>query len=284
MNPDGKKSVVITLLTTMLTLVFFAASIENRSTAQDSTHSPPASVSLGLWGGPDLEMQATPHGATLEFDCAQGTISEPLALDQSGTFHARGSFQTQGGAARKVQPSGGINVIYSGNLRGETLQSNSPSVKMPERTNSPRRSSRSSADKPEISRNATSDELTPLYYWPKVGRPRPAAELFGSETPIAPLHRAPKIFCLDTLRRGLPTALSRPIDRPQRNWRHSRRHRLPRPLHRRANPSRNPRLRAKPLRSLHPCRNLQLQPHLHLEDQPSRRQWSQRRRRPPLQR
>ncbi|MGA7573257.1 MAG: hypothetical protein WCA97_04680 [Terriglobales bacterium] len=122
MNPDGKKSVVITLLTTMLTLVFFAASIENRSTAQDSTHSPPASVSLGLWGGPDLEMQVTPHGATLEFDCAQGTISEPLALDQSGTFHARGSFQTQGGAARKVQPSGGINVIYSGNLRGETLQ------------------------------------------------------------------------------------------------------------------------------------------------------------------
>jgi len=74
--------------------------------------------------------------------------------------------------SQKSPTSGGINVIYSGNLRGETCRSNSTVGEMPERTNSPRRSSRSSADKPEISRNATSDELTPLYYWPKVGRPR----------------------------------------------------------------------------------------------------------------
>ena len=75
-----------------------------------------------MWGGPDLEMRVTQQGADLEFDCGQGTIEEPLLLDEAGKFQVRGTFRSQPGPARKDQPSRGIDVVYAGAVRGNTMQ------------------------------------------------------------------------------------------------------------------------------------------------------------------
>ena len=63
----------------------------------------------------------TQQGGTLEFDCAQGTISEPLVLDAVGRFRAKGTFQTGGGPVRRDQKPG-RDVVYTGTVEGDTMQ------------------------------------------------------------------------------------------------------------------------------------------------------------------
>ena len=90
--------------------------------AQDSNPGSAGSVTLGVWGGKNLEMEVTPQGATLEFDCAQGTISEPLSVDKAGKFEAKGTFQTQGGPVMRNRSGHGAEVVYSGSVKGDTMQ------------------------------------------------------------------------------------------------------------------------------------------------------------------
>ena len=80
-----------------------------------------AKVSVGTWGGRSLQMEVTQQGATLEFDCAQGTIPEPLVLDATGKFRAKGTFQTGGGPVRRDQKPGS-DVVYTGTVEGDTMQ------------------------------------------------------------------------------------------------------------------------------------------------------------------
>jgi preprotein translocase subunit SecD len=61
----------------LLVLILATLSTVKIARANNSTHAAPAKLSVGLWGGTDLEMQVSSQGSTLEFDCAQGTISEP---------------------------------------------------------------------------------------------------------------------------------------------------------------------------------------------------------------
>jgi len=100
-------------------LLFIALLFLTLTEASIAQH--PTSVSVGKWGGRSLQMQVTQQGAILEFDCAQGTISEPLLLDAKGKFQAKGTFRTEGGPARRDQ-SRGRDVIYAGTVEGDTMQ------------------------------------------------------------------------------------------------------------------------------------------------------------------
>jgi hypothetical protein len=83
----------------------------------------PGTVSTGMWGGSDLQMAVTPQGASLEFDCAEGAVLEPLLLDANGKFQAGGTFHTlHGGPIRKNEPSNATDVLYSGVVEGDTMQ------------------------------------------------------------------------------------------------------------------------------------------------------------------
>ena len=44
-----------------------------------------------IWGGDHVRLEVTRNGAELEFDCATGTITEPLP-DTDGTFSLKGTF------------------------------------------------------------------------------------------------------------------------------------------------------------------------------------------------
>jgi|SRR6185436_4659692 len=76
----------------------------------------------GLWGGQGISMEATDSGATLDFDCASGTITEPIALDSAGKFSAKGRFARQHpGPTREDDDNAGQPAIYSGVVDGENL-------------------------------------------------------------------------------------------------------------------------------------------------------------------
>lgn len=75
----------------------------------------------GTWGGNHISMEVTEEGAQVEFDCAHGTVSEPLRVDSQGKFRAKGThFRESGGPQRVGGDDKGVPVIYSGTTDGKT--------------------------------------------------------------------------------------------------------------------------------------------------------------------
>jgi hypothetical protein len=110
-------TLVITLAASILTEPAMARTLP--SEAGES----PKSVSAGVWGGQSLHLEVTAQGATLEFDCATGTILEPLVLDAKGRFRVNGTFQSGNfGPARKGVRPASQPTIYTGTIDGETMR------------------------------------------------------------------------------------------------------------------------------------------------------------------
>lgn len=62
------------------------------------------------------------NGATLEFDCATGQISQPVTIDKNGNFDVAGTFTPQhGGPVRKDESMPPHPARYSGHVDGETM-------------------------------------------------------------------------------------------------------------------------------------------------------------------
>ena len=107
----------------LLAIALMVASVGERVAAQDAIPAAPTKVRAGVWGGPDLQMDVTQQGAALDFDCAQGTMLEPLLLDANGKFQVKGTFHSQrGGPIRKDQASRGVDVVYSGIVEADTMR------------------------------------------------------------------------------------------------------------------------------------------------------------------
>ena len=101
----------------------FLAETAMAKTSQSKAGESLKSVPAGVWGGQSLHLEVTAQGSTLEFDCATGTILEPLVLDAKGKFRAHGIFQSGNfGPARKgVQPAS-QSTVYTGTVDGETMR------------------------------------------------------------------------------------------------------------------------------------------------------------------
>lgn len=73
-----------------------------------------------VWGGPGIEVTTTGSGADLTFDCATGTIEQPIQLDGFGNFDARGSYLEErdalGNLVEQLHPA-----RYQGSIRGDGL-------------------------------------------------------------------------------------------------------------------------------------------------------------------
>jgi hypothetical protein len=73
-------------------------------------------LSLGQWGGQNVQLDATAMGATLTFKCgATGTISQPLQLDAAAHFDAAGVYEP-----RLVQ-GGPRTARYVGSVSGSSM-------------------------------------------------------------------------------------------------------------------------------------------------------------------
>ena len=79
-------------------------------------------IALGRWGGSHVSMQVTSAGATLEYDCADGVIEEPLRPDAEGRFTATGAHTPgRGGPIRVGEILPTLRARYDGQVAGERM-------------------------------------------------------------------------------------------------------------------------------------------------------------------
>ena len=74
-----------------------------------------------VWGGDHIEMEVTRKGARLEFDCARGTIDEPLRADSQGAFKLKGTFTPERGGPSRDENAPAPKATYSGTIYGTAM-------------------------------------------------------------------------------------------------------------------------------------------------------------------
>ena len=85
-----------------LRLILFLLVVGALCSARQGTPGPQP-LSAGLWGGRGVTLEVSAAGAKLEFDCAHGSINEPIRMSPEGIFDLSGSYQPEtGGPERAV--------------------------------------------------------------------------------------------------------------------------------------------------------------------------------------
>jgi hypothetical protein len=80
-------------------------------------------LAAGVWGGTSIRIDVTAGGATIEYDCAHGTIDEPLLTDRDGRFTAVGTHvREHGGPIRQDESPDRHPARYGGQLSGDILR------------------------------------------------------------------------------------------------------------------------------------------------------------------
>jgi len=92
-----------------------SARVDVLSTAKSRTLIP------GVWGGDHIRMVVGRDDARLEYDCATGTIDQPIILDASGKFIAKGSHTPEHGGPRRNQQAAVPRARYVGRVIGDTM-------------------------------------------------------------------------------------------------------------------------------------------------------------------
>ena len=88
----------------------------------DTPAAPDMVVATGSWGGVGIRLDVTAQGATTEYDCAHGTIDQPLVTDRAGRFSAAGTHvREHGGPIRVDEPPDRHPARYDGTLAGTTI-------------------------------------------------------------------------------------------------------------------------------------------------------------------
>lgn len=104
-----------------LSIMFLVTLMITSNLAAQSKTSPLGPVGT-VWGGTHVELEIAADGATLEFDCATGTLSLPLKLDSKGNFTAKGTYlREHGGPVMRDESHVAAAATYSGVLVGDTL-------------------------------------------------------------------------------------------------------------------------------------------------------------------
>lgn len=80
------------------------------------------SIPTGNWGGQHINMKVGAKSATIEYDCATGTIDGPLVVDGDGNFNLRGTHRMQrGGPTRADETPNDHPATYTGSIKGNTM-------------------------------------------------------------------------------------------------------------------------------------------------------------------
>jgi hypothetical protein len=96
--------------------------MKTTNTQPQTTPRPARTLPPGLWGGAHVSLDVTPDGARLEFDCAHGTISEPITLAADNTFAVSGVYVPErGGPVRVDEAPVNRQARYTGRVEGETM-------------------------------------------------------------------------------------------------------------------------------------------------------------------
>jgi hypothetical protein len=94
-----------------------AASLAACTDARAPTELPP-----GQWGGEHVSLTVTASGATVEFDCAHGTVDEAPLLDSENHFSLRGAYvREHGGPTHEGEPEDRHPALYFGQLQASRI-------------------------------------------------------------------------------------------------------------------------------------------------------------------
>jgi hypothetical protein len=85
-------------------------------------------VTRGDWGGSEVAMSVTENGATIQFDCANGTITKKLGTKRDGTFTAEGTYMRNGPGPIRVGQEG-LAVTFKGKVTGQVMKLTMTDVK-----------------------------------------------------------------------------------------------------------------------------------------------------------
>ncbi len=76
----------------------------------------------GQWGGPHISLTVTDRSATLQYDCAHGTIAGPLDLGENGSFRWAGTHSFEhGGPVRSGERIDQLPARYTGRVEGDRM-------------------------------------------------------------------------------------------------------------------------------------------------------------------
>jgi hypothetical protein len=83
----------------------------------------PDTLLPGVWGGEHIRFEVTGDGASVEYDCAHGTIEGKIAVDSRGRFNAYGThYEEHGGPVRPGDGARGYRVRLSGRVGGSLMR------------------------------------------------------------------------------------------------------------------------------------------------------------------
>src|SRR5258706_15995712 len=72
-------------------------------------------LATGVWGGDHIRAEVTEGGAQIEFDCAHGTIEQPIVLKSKDGFDVHGKYPPQHcGPARDEEERNQKSVHHAG--------------------------------------------------------------------------------------------------------------------------------------------------------------------------
>ena len=75
-----------------------------------------------VWGGDHVELQVASNSATVEFDCAHGTIDAALKADSNGHFEIAGTFTPErSGPVRGDDPPPTLPATYAGTIKEDAM-------------------------------------------------------------------------------------------------------------------------------------------------------------------
>ncbi|HKO34999.1 MAG TPA: hypothetical protein VJV21_00875 [Pyrinomonadaceae bacterium] len=75
----------------------------------------------GTWGGQGIAMEVTDAGATIEYDCAHGRITERIAPGGDGKFEAKGVFVRERGGPQRQGEDNEEPAAYAGSIKDEMM-------------------------------------------------------------------------------------------------------------------------------------------------------------------
>jgi hypothetical protein len=100
------------------TSVFLGAALLGKASGEN-----PRTLAHGTWGGAHVSLDVSEKGATLEFDCARGSIEGPIRLDSRGRFDVKGLLLSESrGHVRVGHEPKPEAARYSGVVGGKKLK------------------------------------------------------------------------------------------------------------------------------------------------------------------
>ena len=116
----------LVVLPVLFSILFEEGACQNRKsgTAAQARKAMPTKTTKapnGIWGAQRAQLNTTDRGAMIAFDCARGTIDEPLVLDSNGRFDVAGTYTQEHPGPEREGEDNSQPARYTGSVNGKTL-------------------------------------------------------------------------------------------------------------------------------------------------------------------